>query len=65
LTEIRHTDAYIVRIIKQLLTYNDFSFFQELRPSAMLDFWGTFWDNPRRILGCLYHYAKFCWKTIL
>jgi len=36
-----------------------FNSFFKWRPSAILDLSGEYWDNPRRLLGNLYRYAKF------
>jgi len=36
--------------------------FIKSQPSATLDLWGTFWDNWWRVLGDIYHYAKFGWN---
>jgi len=36
-----------------------YPFFQDDGKSTILDLWGKFWDNPLRVLGCLYLCAKF------
>jgi len=36
--------------------------FSKWRPSAILDLQGVFWAYPRRVLGGLYHCAKFSWN---
>jgi len=47
-----------------LLRYSNLSFFSRWRPSAILDLWGEFWDNPQREFGDLYYRAKYCWNRI-
>jgi len=29
------------------------------RPSAILNLWGKFWDDPQQEFDGLYHYAEF------
>jgi len=36
-----------------------FRFFSRWRPSAILDLWNVYLDNPRRVLGSPYHSANF------
>jgi len=40
---------------------NSLSFFK-WQPFAILNSWGTFWDDPQRVLGGLYCCAKFGWN---
>jgi len=48
------------RSVKPLLRYDDFLyFFPRWRPSAILDLWCAYLDNPRRAFGGLHHCAKF------
>jgi len=37
-------------------------FFSKWRPSAFLELSGAYWDQPRRLLGGLYRFAKFGWN---
>jgi len=39
-------------------------FFSRWRPSAILDLWGKFWNDPQREFDGLYHCAKFDWNRI-
>jgi len=45
--------------VKQLLLYSNLSFISRWRPSAILDMWGKFWDNPQREFGGVYQCATF------
>ena len=38
--------------------------FLRWRPSAILDLWDKFWDDPQREFGGIYHCAKFGWNRI-
>ena len=36
--------------------------FSRLWPSAILDLWGKYLDNPLSVVGSLYHCVKFGWS---
>jgi len=46
----------IVQSVAKVLKYFDFI---RWRPSVILDFFEAYVDHPRRLVGSLYHYAKF------
>jgi len=47
--------------VKQMLRYSltIYLFFSRWRPSAILDLWGKFWDDPQWVFGGLHHCAEF------
>jgi len=45
--------------VKPLLRYDKFYFFSRLRPCAILDLWGSCFDDLRRAFVSQYCYAKF------
>jgi len=52
-----------IKMVKWLRRYGDLTvFFSKLRPSAILDLSGAYWDHPGRLLGGLYRFAKFGWN---
>jgi len=46
----------IGRTVAEIL---QFILYSKWRPSAILDLWGKFWDDPQRKFDGLYHSAKF------
>jgi len=45
--------------IGQTVAEINLSIFSRWQPSAILDLWGKFWDDPQREFDGLYHCAKF------
>jgi len=47
-----------IKISQMIAIIQQFILFSRWWPSAILDLWGAFWDNPQIVLG-LYHCAIF------
>jgi len=49
----------VIKIDQTVVEIWQFNGFFKWRRAAILDLSGAYWDNPRRLLGGLYRYAKF------
>jgi len=53
-----------VKIGETLLSPDNFLIFPKWQPSAILDSYGAFWDDPLRVRGGLYHLTKLGWNLL-